>query len=313
LGSWQEDFLDHRHLLAAYRGLFFAAGDEQLGEQLEFETSLVAQLSGGAPRRIPPERDCRIPEVHLHPAGSAERTSSSDVLVTDLIVRGPVDLRECIQHRAYPEFGLYVLETSRLHLVIRCGPIGQNGIGGHAHNDQLSVDLVMDGEAVFVDSGTFLYTPFPQWRNRFRSTLAHSTINVADTEQNEWSPGWSGLFSLNSDRSRAHVEKFGGSTFCGMHKGFGVPVRRQIELMRDRLRLTDEGPHSISARFCLAPGIAPRRISKDAVALDVGKGVLVLRISGKDAAWHVAKSWVSPCYGEKTVRFDLVGSGKAQS
>jgi hypothetical protein len=61
-----------------------------------------------------------------------------------------------------------------MHLVIRCGPIGQRGNGGHDHDDQLSVDLWLDGAHVLADPGTFVYTPLPEERNRYRSVSNHA-------------------------------------------------------------------------------------------------------------------------------------------
>ena len=36
------------------------------------------------------------------------------------------------------------MEKQERVLSIRCGPIGQNGFGGHAHYDQLSIECFTD-------------------------------------------------------------------------------------------------------------------------------------------------------------------------
>lgn len=74
---------------------------------------------------------------------------------------------------AYPDFGAFILRSDRAFLGIRCGPVGQNGFGGHAHNDQLAIELNVDGEDVIADPGTYVYTPLPEVRNAYRSSLAH--------------------------------------------------------------------------------------------------------------------------------------------
>ena len=38
----------------------------------------------------------------------------------------------------HPGIGLYIYHDDQIHFSIRCGQIGQGGVGGHAHNDQLS-------------------------------------------------------------------------------------------------------------------------------------------------------------------------------
>jgi hypothetical protein len=74
---------------------------------------------------------------------------------------------------AYPDFGAFVLRSARAFLGIRCGPVGQDGFGGHAHNDQLAIELNVDGEDWIADPGTYVYTPLPERRNAYRSSLAH--------------------------------------------------------------------------------------------------------------------------------------------
>jgi hypothetical protein len=75
---------------------------------------------------------------------------------------------------AFNDFGLYVIRTPRMRLVFRCGSIGQRGIGGHSHDDQLSVDLLVDGHHLLIDPGTYVYTPLPERRNEYRSAQAHN-------------------------------------------------------------------------------------------------------------------------------------------
>lgn len=100
----------------------------------------------------------------------------------------------------YPDFGLYIFRSDRLWLSIFAGPVGQNGNGGHSHNDKLSVELNIDGEDLLVDPGTYLYTPSPELRNLFRSTSAHNTLLVDSIEQNDWYvDGYWGLFSIRPE------------------------------------------------------------------------------------------------------------------
>ena len=45
------------------------------------------------------------------------------------------------ERAAFPHGGVYVLRGGGAHAVVRCGDVGQNGNGGHAHNDALSFEL----------------------------------------------------------------------------------------------------------------------------------------------------------------------------
>ena len=39
---------------------------------------------------------------------------------------------------------------------------------------------------MFIDPGTYLYTPLPKERNTFRSTSSHNTVSVDNKEQNQF-------------------------------------------------------------------------------------------------------------------------------
>ena len=90
-----------------------------------------------------------------------------------------------ISSKAFPEAGWYIIRNIDNYCFISCGPNGQNGIGGHAHNDKLSFELMIDGKDMIIDPGSYLYTPNPEERNRFRSTEYHNTVKFSSYEQNE--------------------------------------------------------------------------------------------------------------------------------
>ena len=72
--------------------------------------------------------------------------------------------------RAFEASGFYVLRSPRQYAFVDAGPVGFRGHGGHGHNDCLSFEWHADGRPLLTDSGTYVYTASPQWRNRFRST-----------------------------------------------------------------------------------------------------------------------------------------------
>jgi hypothetical protein len=84
---------------------------------------------------------------------------------------------------AFPDAGFYVLQSQGVHVIARCGDVGQNGNGGHAHNDLFSFELSTDVPLI-VDSGTYVYTSDPEARNQFRATGSHNTVVVAESEIN---------------------------------------------------------------------------------------------------------------------------------
>ena len=107
------------------------------------------------------------------------------------------------------------------YCLISCGPNGENGEGGHCHNDKLSFELCIDGEDVVVDPGTYMYTSDPENRNKFRSTACHNTIMIDGEEQNPIR--LDKLFQLK-DKTRAKCIKWeigeNADVFEGCHYGY---------------------------------------------------------------------------------------------
>ncbi|HVW03258.1 MAG TPA: alginate lyase family protein [Planctomycetaceae bacterium] len=88
-----------------------------------------------------------------------------------------------------PDSGYAVLkDVSRGdHLIFDIGRPCPDYLPGHAHADLLSFELTVGNQPIFVDSGVYEYTRGP-WRDYFRSTRAHNTVEVAGENQSEvWS------------------------------------------------------------------------------------------------------------------------------
>jgi len=83
-----------------------------------------------------------------------------------------------------PDAGWFIIRHRNDYCFISCGQNGQNGKGGHAHNDKLSFELMLDGQDIIVDPGSYVYTSYPKVRNKFRSTNYHNTISFYNCDQN---------------------------------------------------------------------------------------------------------------------------------
>jgi len=112
---------------------------------------------------------------------------------------------ETIDSAAFRDSGWLVMRNKTDYMVLSCGPNGQNGNGGHAHNDKLSFELCIDGRTIIKDPGTFTYTADSKLRNKFRSTSFHNTLVIDDAEQNKFIKG--NLFVLSND-SRINIDKW---------------------------------------------------------------------------------------------------------
>lgn len=202
----------------------------------------------------------------------------------------------------WPQFGLYRKTAGAFCVWIRLGDIGQKGRGGHAHNDQLSLEIVWAGEPWVVDPGTYLYTPSPKWRNVFRSTAAHNTLQWGDREQNPWEEGE--IFALRR-RVEGKVLENSPKAFTGiLRSSEGEEHRRSLRMSRSGIFVEDSCPQAgeKTVRWILDPGVRVKK-TKKGFFLFRGKKRLKLQVSSERFA---AKTfWYSPAYGEKQKTFVL--------
>jgi hypothetical protein len=200
---------------------------------------------------------------------------------------------------AYPGLGLYFYRNERYRLSVRCGPVGQFGIGGHAHNDQLSITLHVQGQPVIVDPGSYCYTADPQARMRFRSTASHNTLAIAGQEQNIISPPEKMIFKM-LERTKASGLLTDGQTFTGQHTGYGPAHTRAIQTFPGRIELQDSLDLNTEKvlHFHLSPSVEDVRRSDENQWLITGPGwalSLVMHGSGRSEVRPYA---YSPAYGQ---------------
>lgn len=98
---------------------------------------------------------------------------------------------------AFPDAGWYVMRNGKAQVVASLAPNGQNGSGGHCHNDKLAITVSIGGVPALIDSGTHVYKADVPERFRFRSTSAHNTVVIDGEEQNRFEDGW--LFRVHED------------------------------------------------------------------------------------------------------------------
>ncbi|MHA1381552.1 MAG: heparinase II/III family protein, partial [Candidatus Helarchaeota archaeon] len=177
---------------------------------------------------------------------------------------------EELESRAFPDGGIYVMRHKKDYMVISCGPNGQGGRGGHAHNDKLSFELCRDGKDVIVDPGTYLYTADFEARNNLRSTANHNTVMIDNEEQNRLFNGK--VFGMENEAiCRCLTWEIGNEKFIfkGSHYGYRKlknPVihQRQIEYHKKKriVKIKDnfigDGEHNLKWFFILSPDIRGR-------------------------------------------------------
>ena len=136
---------------------------------------------------------------------------------------------------AYPEFGIFIWRNESEYLSIRCGPVGQNGVGGHSHYDQLSIECFTNNKWIARDPGTGTYTDDITIRNKFKSLEYHwgPNINIKFKKEDEFD-----CFKLNN-MSDGNVLTFNKESFLGVAEFNGNKIYRKMELKDGALSIED--------------------------------------------------------------------------
>jgi hypothetical protein len=208
----------------------------------------------------------------------------------------------------YRDAGLAIARKGGTYLAVTNGIVGTKGFGNHKHNDQLGFELHLDGQPLFVDPGSFVYTCDPAARNLFRGTGYHNTVMVDGTEQNELRPEW--LFRLFETSHAEHLTFDAGAKtiqYRGRHMGYrrlSDPLvhERSFRLAMDAITLTivdrfeGEGVHRLSWHFHLAPGVQVDLRSDREALLAAGARQYRMTAPG-GLKGKTAAAWYSPSYG----------------
>ena len=235
--SLRENLLDHQHILNAVGGLFGPVNEQFLVDQYSADYCIVSALAKGqqiSPPAKEKNSDLFVEELKLPQLENYQMDTLS------LIYAG-ASLREGLTCKVFPDFGLYIYQSSRVFMSIRCGSIGQDGFGGHAHNDQLSITLMIDGEAAIDDPGTFTYTRDTHLRQQYRSVAAHFAPHAKALEPGSLDMG---LWRLGNE-AKANCLQYDKKCFFGRHQGYRENIYRKIEISENTINITDFWPKEI--------------------------------------------------------------------
>lgn len=149
----------------------------------------------------------------------------------------PINL-ELVEPFAFLEFGLFGYQSREFKL-------GVSGISnpnmhcswGHVHNDQMSFELMVNGEAKVKSPGTYVYNADPNERNSFRSVNAQHGINVGE-EPNHWENTQWGLFYLSRD-SRVQLLKMNKTELILLHSYKKYKHIRRFTIQSEKLTIDD--------------------------------------------------------------------------
>jgi hypothetical protein len=213
----------------------------------------------------------------------------------------------------YTAFGLTLWRTDRLHMSVRHHAYQSRQPSGHFHNDAGSITLAIDGIPVIVDPGTFLYTGWPTWRNRFRSASMHNCMSIKDHEP---TPFDAHLFFLAQQETSAGQQVFYDPVKCSTHRlyeRFGLKAERKTELDNDTITISDrwykigDVPTPLHSQWhlMLHPDIELHKHDEYTWLLMHHKRQLCTIIT--DYPLVARSSWMSPAYGNRVATTQLCG------
>lgn len=203
-----------------------------------------------------------------------------------------------------PDFGLWVIKSGDLHVIVDAGPIGPDYLTGHAHCDTLSYEMSVAGKRFIVNSGTYAYEgPERHW---FRSTAAHNTVRIDGEEQHEiWAKFRVARRGYPFDVIAEEIN--GECRFEAAHNGYrrlkGSPVhRRKIRIGEGNMSVEDAiegtGTHQVENYIHLHPDVEIVKIDDDKVRCTLDGKLITIWITS-DENFQVEKSFFSPQFGKK--------------
>src|SRR2546427_657099 len=176
--------------------------------------------------------------------------------------------RVTVTGRLFAAAGSVVPRHEDLYAFMDAGSVGLEGLGAHAHNDTLSVEIQACGRDLVVDPGTGCYTPDLELRDRFRSTAFHNTVRVDGEEINPIPTPPFALPRVDRPRVTRFESRPGFDLVDALHQGYtrleDPVVHRRIVLLNKRTRrfviedrLEGRKRHRIEWFFHLAPPFRP--------------------------------------------------------
>jgi hypothetical protein len=205
------------------------------------------------------------------------------------------------------------------------GPHGFLSIAAHAHADALSVEVRHDGVELLVDPGTYCYHGEPEWRQWFRSTLAHNTLELAGVDQAESGGPFLWATQPRTTTSVCEVGPRPEQHWVAGHDGY----RRLDEPVTHRRSVTLDSPgRTLTVIDTLdAAGAVPLRLAWHfgpavTVRLEAGRAWLswdqgsAEMVLPAELSWsrHEGETdpvlgWYSPGFGRREPAVSLVGRG----
>ena len=217
----------------------------------------------------------------------------------------PLKYQNKTGRKQFSNFGLLVYKKNNLHVTLRHHAYNNQQPSGHFHNDVGSITLAINGIPVFVDPGSFVYTPSAVWRNHFRSVAAHNTFFIKDVEPVALDGR---LFALDMPQKICTDAPF--IVEHSLYQQLGLRACREIKIDDSQLVIKDQwkgntDQHLTSCwNFILSPEIEAQKLNNRIVLKH--NNITLLKMQSDDLDFDIQDTWISPDYGKKVLSKRLV-------
>ncbi|MFT6139473.1 MAG: hypothetical protein ACJAXN_000663 [Psychromonas sp.] len=236
----------------------------------------------------------------------------------------------------FSESGYYLLQAGSLKtndqvsVLFDCAELGYTSIAAHGHADALSIVMRLNGKDLLADSGTYDYYSFPHWRNHFRKTQAHNTIEVDGLDQSVMTGPFMWEKHAQARCTFWDPSNIGGIV-TGTHNGYlrlPSPVTHQRNLnlntQQKKLQITDQiqsqGDHDIALYFHLSEYCSNIKINGQICSLILGNFNVIITLPDNlnlEAVLgechqdpnHASLGWISRGYHQRTAITTLIARG----
>ena len=187
---------------------------------------------------------------------------------------------------AFTDSGYYLLQAGKLSeknqasVLMDVAELGYTAIAAHGHADALSCVVRINQQDLFVDTGTYDYFSFPQWRDHFRKTKAHNTIEIDGVDQSVMTGPFMWESHALATCSVWEPSELGGK-IVAEHDGYkrlGSPVKHQrsidLDVQQKQINITDtlitQGQHDAVIYF---------HFSEDCQNIEIKEGICTLLLA----------------------------------
>lgn len=197
-----------------------------------------------------------------------------------------------------------------VELMFDHGSLGYLSIAAHGHADALALTLFVDGEPVLVDPGTWAYGSGGVWRDWFRSTPAHNTLNISGKSQSIISGSFN--WSHKAMTTLVRVAPEPDWSLCARHDGyqgrFAAVHQRTVARRPDGILVTDQligKAHEAEVAFQLAAGLTTRQNGNVVTLMRDEEPLLTIRFPDSNLEIRTGGDepgqggWVSPRFGKR--------------